>query len=317
MTQGQAIREPERLLMMAIELDHAPEPVTEAVETLASAHLDRLVRLLDRAPPESSVARAAWGLAMRPETLRRLLDDESPDFETLELLLARIGPDRADVLLDLLCESDSLATRKRLLTRLVELAPRIERELMRRSRDPRWYARRNVLVLMGELRRWPAKWSPAPFVEDPHPAVRREALKLMLKRPALRDRALCGLLTDDDPRARSLGLAAATESCPPEAVPLLADLVEKEGAPAEHRVLAIRALGRSGEPAAVEPLLRVVRRGAGLAPNRLAEKSPVMVAGLQALATFPGDIGRGRKLLARASRSRDSDIRGALGREAP
>ncbi len=62
-------------------------------------------------------------------------------------------------------------------------------------------------------------------------------------------------------------------------------------------------------------LIAAVRRGEGLAPNRLDSKSPVMLAALQALATFPGDIGSGKKLIAKANRSSDPDIRAALGGE--
>lgn len=316
MQTAQPILESERLLMMAIELGHGSDGVWAAVDELASGGMANLVRVLTRAPQDSSLARQAWARAMQPEHLRALLDSDSPDLETLERILAGFGPSDAAVLLDLLCESDSIATRKRLLTRLVVLAPEIGPELVRRTRDPRWFARRNVLVLMGELDAWPRKWSPASAADDDHPAVRREAFKLMLRSPDLRDRALCGLLQDADPRGRSLGLAAATESCPPEAIHLLANIVRDSAMPSEQRVMAVRALGRSGDPGAVDPLVEAVRRGAGLTPNRLGEKTPVMLAALQALATFPGDIGSGRKLIAKATRSNDPDIRAALGKDA-
>lgn len=307
----------ERLLMTAIELDHAPECVWDAVDALAQEDLGALARIVFEAPPDSWLARDAWQRAMKPEHVRALLEADPPDLDTVERVLAGFGPDDANVLLDLLCESDSLATRKRLFSRLVELAPQIGPQLTRRSRDPNWFARRNMLVLMGEIETWPPKWSPAPLADDPHPAVRREAFKLMLRKPDLRDRALCGLLVDDDdPRARSLGLAAATESCPPEAIVILREIVGDSSLPSEQRVMGVRALGRSGDSEAVAPLIAAVRRGEGLAPNRLGSKSPVMLAALQALATFPGDIGAGRKLIVKAGRSNDPDIRAALGREA-
>lgn len=315
METGQATLSSERLLMMAIELDHAPECVWAAVDELADDRLGALVHIMRQAPANSWVARDAWRRATQPGHVRRLLDADPPDLDTIEQVLAGFGPDDADVLLDLLCESDSLATRKRLFSRLVELAPNIGRQLSRRSRDPNWFARRNVLVLMGELETWPQKWSPAALADDPHPSVRREAFKLMLRRPDLRDRALCGLLEDDDRRARSLGLAAATESCPPEAIHMLAAVVRDESVPTEQRVMGVRALGRSGDPDAVPPLLESIRRGAGLAPNRLGPKTPIMLAALQALATFPGDIGAGKKLIIKATRSSDPDIRAALGKE--
>jgi len=316
MTTGQQSLGPDRLLMTAIELGHAPDCVWDAVDELAETDLSLLVRLVRQAPAESWLARDVWQRAIQPENVRRLLDDDDSDPESVRALLDGFGPEDADVLLDLLCASESIATRKRLFARLVELAPQIGQKLVRLSRDKRWFARRNVLALMGELEEWPRKWSPGAFADDPHPAVRREAFKLMLRKPQLRDQALCGLLTDDDGRARSLGLAAATESCPPEAIYALSDIVVNEGIATEQRVMGVRALGRSGDSEALRPLIEVVRSGAGLAPNRLGPKTPVMLAALQALATFPGDIGAGKKLIMKASRSNDPDIRAALGKDA-
>ncbi len=305
----------DRLVMTAIELGHASESVWAAVDDVAETDLSLLVRIIRHSPADSWLAKDVWQRAIQPENIRRLLDDESADAEAVQALLAGFGADEADILLELLCESESLTTRKRLFSRLVELAPKIGQKLVRMSRDKRWFARRNVLALIGELDELPRKWSPGAFAEDPHPAVRREAFKLMLRKPELRDRALCGLLADDDRRARSLGLAAATESCPPEAISTLSHIVVDESIANEQRVMGVRALGRSGDAEAVGALIEVVRSGAGLAPNRLGPKTPVMLAALQALATFPGDIGAGKKLIMKAARSNDPDVRAALGKD--
>lgn len=314
MERPQRMLAPERLLMMAIELDHAPEPVWEAIDELAAERLGALMEILRLAPPRSWVASDAWHRAIDDDRLRALVDADDPDLETLEQVLAGIEPPDAGVLLDLLTESDSLATRKRLFARLVQIAPHLGGEIIRRLRDTRWYARRNMLALLGELDRWPRKWSPAELSDDPHPAVRREALKLMLRLPEHRGRAVCGLLQDTDRRAVSLGLAAATEECPPEAVDLLAAIARDETASDELRVMAVRGLGQSTDERAVAPLIELARRGSGLAPNRLAEKSSVLLAALYALASFPELPAAARKLLARAAASSDEDVREAVGR---
>ena len=314
MEPPQRMLAPERLIMMAIELDHAPELVWEAIDELAAERLKALMEILRVAPPRSWVAGDAWHRAIDGDRLRELLDAEDPDLETLEHVLAGIEPSEAGVLLDLLTESDSLATRRRLFARLSELAPHLGNHIVRRLRDTRWYARRNMLALLGELDRWPPKWSPAELSDDPHPAVRREALKLMLRLPEHRARAVCGLLQDTDRRAVSLGLAAATEDCAPEAVDLLAAIGRDESSSDESRVMAVRALGQSSDERALAPLLELARRGSGLAPNRLAEKSPVLLAALHALASFADPPPAARKLLARAAASSDEGIREAVGR---
>lgn len=314
MEPPQRMLAPERLIMTAIELDHAPDAVWAAIDELAGERLGTLMEILRLAPPRSWVANDAWHRAIDGDRLRELLDAEDPDLETLEQVLAGVEAPDAGVLLDLLTESDSLATRKRLFARLTELAPHIGAEIIRRLRDTRWYARRNMLALLGELERWPPKWSPAELSDDPHPAVRREALKLLLRLPEHRGRAVCGLLQDGDRRAVSLGLAAATEECPPEAVDLLAAIGREETTSDELRVMAVRALGQSTDGRAIAPLVELARRGSGLAPNRLAEKSPVLLAALHALASFTDLPPEATKLLARAASSSDEDIRETVAR---
>jgi len=301
----------ERLLMMAIELDHAVDAVWEATDELAGSQLALLLDILEEAPARSRLARDAWRRVITPERLRSLVDSPSPDLDTLERVLARFEADDAGVLLDLLTESERLATRRRLFTRLVALAPRIGPEIVRRLLDRRWFARRNMLALLGEIPRWPAKWSPAAYSEDPHQAVRREALKLMLRVPEHRDLALCRLLADTDLRALSLGLAAATDDCPPEAIDLLAAITRDESVTTELRLMAVRALARTGHSGALAPLVDLLRRPGRSGRTKLAEASPLMLAALQALATRRRNTPEIRKLLARAARAADPDVRRA------
>jgi HEAT repeat protein len=308
--------------MMGLELGDGGEGVWAAVEELTRTRLGVLLRILHTAPPDSPLSRVVWERVLASDAARALLDAEEPDFEALDLLLARIGSDGAGAILDILSESDSLSTRSQLFTRLAALGPTIAPEVIRRTRDKRWFTRRNMLALMGEFETWPAKWSPAEYSEDPHPAVRRESLKLMLRLPHCRDRALCGLLGDGDPRAMGLGLAAAVESCPPDAVSLLADIACDDSVGTELRVMSVRALGLSGDQAAVPSLLELVQeempRGPKLFRSRERASSPVLLAALQALSTFPDCPADAQKILAKAAKSGDPDVRAAaLGVQEP
>jgi len=305
--------DPERLLMMAIELDHATDAVWAATDELATSRLERLLDVLSVAPPESGVARDAWRRILTPARLRSLVDSPSPNLETLERVLDRFEAADARVLLDLLTESETLATRRRLFTRLIALAPEIGPEIMRRLLDDRWFARRNMLALMGEMPRWPAKWTPAAYSDDAHPAVRREALKLMLRVPEDRDLALCALLVDPEPRARSLGLAAATDDCPPEAIDLLAAITRDEALGTGVRFMAVRALGHTDDPHAAEPLVELIRGRRRLGRRKLADTSPLMLAALRALAKRHVGTSEARKLVALAARSADPKVRKAVG----
>ena len=145
-----------------------------------------------------------------------------------------------------------------------------------RLRDERWFVKRNMLALMGELESWPKKWSAAEYSGHAHPAVRREALKLMLREPDNRDMAVCALLVDQDSRALSLGLAAALESSPPEAVPLLIQLARDESLPTDFRTMSVRALAARGRPTSVTGLLELAR-GRGAWITRLFGRERVAV----------------------------------------
>ena len=306
---------PERLVMMGVELGQGGDAFWEARRKLAQTGFGVLLKILHTAPPSSELASEAWDRTLASPEAQALLEEEEPDFESLDLLLDRIGSDGAGAILDLLSESDSLSTRSKLYTRLAGLGPAIAPEVIRRTRDDRWFARRNMLALMSEFDEWPRKWSPAELSDDEHPAVRREALKLMLRVPDCRDRALCGLLSDGEPRAISLGLAAAVESCPPEAVPLLGDIARDEKLAAELRVMAVRSLGLSGDEDAVAPLLEIVRgempKGPRFLRSRRSQGSPVMLAALQALSTFPDCPAEAQHILAKAAGSKDPAIRAA------
>jgi HEAT repeat protein len=306
---------PERLVMMGLELGQGSDGFWEAHRELAQTSFGALLEILHTAPSSSELVGEAWRRTLASPEAQALLEDEEPDFEALDLLLERIGSDGAGPILDLLSESDSLSTRNQLYTRLAGLGPAIAPEVIRRTRDDRWFARRNMLALMGEFDEWPKKWNPAELSNDEHPAVRREALKLMLRVPDCRDRALCGLLSDGEPRALALGLAAAVKSSPPEAVPLLGDIARDESLSEELRVMSVRALGLSGDEDAVAPLLELIREGMPKGPrflrSRRGQQSPVMLAALQALSTFPDCPAEAERILAKAAGSKDPDVRAA------
>lgn len=314
--------QPERLAMMGLELGEEGEAVRAAVDELIRTRLGVLLQILHTAPADSPILPLVWERVLASDAVRALLDAEEPDFEALDLLLARIGSEGAGAILDILSESDSLSTRSQLFTRLAALGPTIAPEVIRRTHDERWFARRNMLALMGEFESWPPKWSPAEYSDDPHPAVRRESLRLMLRLPHCRDRALCGLLGDGDPRAMGLGLAAAVESCPPEAMALLADIARDDSVGMELRVMAVRALGLSGDQAAVPSLLELVQEGLPRGPrifrSRERATSRILLAALQALSRFPDCPAEARKILAKAAKSGNREVRAAaLGVQEP
>jgi hypothetical protein len=184
--------------------------------------------------------------------------------------------------------------------------------ILPRLSDERWYVVRNLLALLDDQPELPTAFSPAAFRGHTDPRVRRQALKLELQHPAEREQALLVALSDRDQQTLNLALMAAQTDCPPSAVPLLLQRARDESLPAEYRVLAIKALGRSRAPEALLVLVDLTDGGRTLLGRaKLSPKSPELLAALAALAGGWGTDDRATSVLARAAQSTDADVRAA------
>jgi len=233
---------------------------------------------------------------------------------TLDRLLPRLPVDALEPLLDVLGSSESRTTRRGLLDRLTnaprgELGPLIAARL---SGQIPWYVTRNLLLILDALPALPEGFSTAAFIAHGDARVRREALKLSIKVPADRERALLGALRDADPRTVRLALAAALVDCPPAAVPLITGVAHDHTVTSELRVLAIKVLGRVGTTDALHALLKFVDGGTTwLGRPKLANRSIEMLAALIALASGWRNDSRVAAILALAGSSSDPEIRSA------
>jgi len=314
-TASEAIFAPEdeRVVEMALEIDVTGPTVWAAVDRMVSGdQFSRLLELLEGAPA-GGTAKTIRVRIFNIDAVARLLTGPQPDFALIDRLVQVVGTAAAAPLLDALATADVRAVRRALLDRLSKMGERILPELLPRLNDQRWYVVRNLLGLLDDLPALPAGFSPATFRTHSDPRVRRQALKLELKHPAERERALRAALTDPDPQTLHLALMATQIIDPPAStVPLLLQLARNESLPSEDRVLAIRALGRSGAPEALLVLVDLTDGGRTLLGRaKLPAKSPELIAALQALAAGWGTDDRATAVLARAAQSADADVRAA------
>jgi hypothetical protein len=307
--------EPLRLVEMALELDSVGESVTAAVDAMIEQHeTPALLNLLAQAPPTGAAAEAVWARLSARDELQRILKQDEPDPAVLDRLLRRLGPEAAEPLLDALAEADSRTTRRRLLTWLVQLGPGIGPMILARLESPHWYVQRNMLVLLAGIEPWPEGFSPAAYLVHADARVRREALKLALRVPQLRDQAICTGLTDGDDLILRTALAAALDGCPSEAAPLLIDQLESRGQAPDVRLQIVRLLGPLRTPASRDCLIRrALARRRFLPGRRLAAKSPEMVAAIGGLAAQWPDDPAVKEVLLLAAQSTDPEIRAAIG----
>ncbi len=304
-----------RVVQMGLEVGVAGPAVEEAVDALVrEGELVPLLDLLARAPEGDPAADAAWSRLSTADVLRRVLAAEEPDPAIVERLLPRLGMAAAEPMLDTLIRSESRTTRRRLLGWLRQLGPGIGPLAVAHLGSPHWYVQRNMLVLLAGLDTLPSGFSPMPYLAHADARVRREALRIALKVPALRDQGIRAGLADPDEQMLRMALGAGLEGCPREAVPLLVRRLSDERQPSDLRVLLLRVLGAAPSTGARDYLLqRVLVRRRWLGGKRLAAKSPELVAAVAALAArWAGDAAVAEALRL-AARSGDPEIRAAAG----
>lgn len=315
------LTEPMRLVQMSLELDAVGAVVLQAADRLLAAggsQLGALLDALDVAPDGSAAATALWERVSSPETLRGLLDREPVDFLSVDRLLGRLRMAAVEMLLDALAASESRSTRRALLGRLAGLGPAVGPAVVARLGDARWYVVRNLLGILDEVSPWPAAFSPHHFATHADARVRRVALKLQLKVPELREAALCRAVEDPDEQVVHTALVAARAHCPPAAVPFIVRRLADGTLQQEPRRLAIRALGASRLPPALETLLQLCAGGRTLfGEATLAAKSADVLAALAALAAGWRADARAAAVLALAAKSRDRDLQVAAAAPSP
>jgi hypothetical protein len=306
---GDAGTDADRIVQMALETGAAGPAVLRAVGALlAGGSAARLAVLLDGAPAPAEWVDDAWARLCTAETVRTLLRGGTEAAEGLNRVLARMGGNAAPALLDEMADSASRTVRRAAVGRLARMGAAAAPHVAARLDDPRWYVLRNLLAVLAEAGTLPAGFSPAPFLRHGDPRVRREAFKLAFGMPDERVRALAVALTDADPQVQRAALAECLAGCPAPVLPLVSRRVE-DGGDAELRTLAIRVLGASAEPGALQALLRLAGRGRTLLGRvRLAPRSPEMLAAVAALARDWAQHPAAAPLLAEARRSPDPEI---------
>ena len=319
--------EPRRIVETAIEVGSSGAMVDRALErALAGGDLGSVLDALEGAPDGGGeVGVTIWQRLTSPALVRRLVTVEPVNFPFLDRLLPRLNAASIEPVLDALAASESRTTRRGLLDRASKIQTDIGAEVVKRLADPRWYVLRNMLLLLDTLPRVPPDFNLEPFLAHADPRVRREAVKLQLKvaRAAEdiggkgssgqgREAALRSALQDNDPRTLRIALAAVQEECPEGLVPLVVSVAERASSPSELRVLAVRALGRSTSPRALQALLKLTDGGKTLFRRpKLPPKRPEVLAALTALAKGWSTHDRALEVLARAALSKDPDIRNA------
>jgi len=304
-----------RLVQMSLEVGTSGPLIDRAISTcLTDAGAQPLVALLEQAPPASDAAaerlrsRLTQPLAIGAIASREPLDEASLDYLMPSLSLAGYG-----TLLDVLASSQSRVTRRKLLERLATTRLDAVDLVASRLDDDRWYVQRNMLLLLARLGRVPEGFALTRWTGHADARLRAEALRLQMSLRGQRELALKSAFSDADPRVVRAGIAAVQQGCPPRMLPFLAGLAQAPQVPEDLRLLAVQALGNTRDQGALDALIGLADGGRTmLGRQKLAAKSPVVLAALRALAGAWRKHPKVEPLIGLAAVSTDDDFREAV-----
>lgn len=304
--------DPDIIVKTALELDCVGLAVYAAVEEMLSQRgLVRVAELL-KTTPQTNATQELWRYVATPERLESELGASPMDQDAVAILVERLGTAATNTLLDRLASADDRSTRAAIMKQLLGLGPEVAAVAIERLPKAPWYLQRNILVLLGRLGSLPDGFSPATYSTHGDARIRREAIKLLLETKERQQEAIMLGLGDPDEGIVGLALAATLEACPAQAIPLVQRIAVDSKRQPELRALAVRIVTRAREPETLRVLLGIVNYRRRWFRNRLAPKSPDLLAALTGLASHWSEEPRVKEVIAYARWHTDRQIRAAV-----
>ncbi len=285
-----------------------------AAERVAQSLLDQgdvrqLLEIVRSAGSDNAAGRELAAVVLTPRLIYLMTASDDVDRDALREVSAAMGESAIDPLLDALADSPSRNVRRCAFDCLSQLGATATERAIQRADDSRWFVTRNMLALAATAE-LPESFDPMPFLENEDPRVRAAAVAVA-KRASNSALALARALSDADPRVVTAALRGLDGVPAPLILPLRR--VAETDAEEENRVLAVRALGESQEPAACDALIAL--SGAGktwLGRIKIKRKSPSSLQALRGLSTNWQHRADAKPVLDAAVRSRDDSVRRAV-----
>lgn len=202
----------------------------------------------------------------------------------LDSLCSTIGQSLAYPLIQRLCVTESLHTRKTIAIALTRSGEAAISALVSTLKDERWYVVRNMVTILGEISSPDSRKALQQTAEHPEPKVRKEVVKSLVKiAPQGGERTLIAMLDDSDRDVvRHVIFSLGAIRSKPAVKPLLDIVTESDTflKNLEIKKLAVSALGKIGDRLATEPLLDILAVRGWFAPRRWLELKTATAAAL-------------------------------------
>ena len=301
-----------RVVQISIETNSAGDHVAEAVDQcVVGGETAVLVELLQSVGSDPAAA-PVWKELLAPQQLRRILDDEALDPETLGLVLARAGAAEVPVLTARVLALESGPVRRLVVERLVAMGPEVFGQVIAQLDRGETADRCRLLGILGDLPALPAGFDVSGYLAAGDPVVRVEAYRLVFRDPRQYDDALHAALADDDERVIGAAIGAGTGRLPRQSLTRLLLLLSNGKRSVELRANGVRILQQFDTLTVRDWLLaNMSTRPSWYRRQRLAPKSPIVIAKLQVLATRWAGTPAADAVLRLALRSGDGDLIGA------
>jgi len=307
--------EAERVLQMSVELrEMNPATRNRLAEVTAAGEIEVLNALIRGVPEGNPVTSGIVEWIGKPKNLQRLLNSETLDLATLDLLLPLIGADAIGPMLDLLVRSERVEARGEIIERLVpyggeDLGPLV----MERMDDPRWEVRSALLTILSRISPLPDDFAASNWYLDDDRRVRLQAMRYGLIRGEDRGKLLLTALRDPDEEIARFGLDETKKQCPPETATRIIATALNGRETSGVRLTCIRAMAGLEDPGVLDALLSLTWQRRVFITYVLLPKSPEMLESLSVIASRFVKDSKTRGVLKAARKSKDPQIRAVAG----
>jgi hypothetical protein len=310
--------EPERMVQIAVEVGAIGPQVYAAMSDLFNhGRADLLLNMVEGAPSPGSAA-PLWDFLLEEGVVETLLAQKRVDFALVSRFARRIGPASAGSLLGAAIGYDDPKLRIQIYDLVQSLGDGVGKAVAARIPDVGPPLQRELLALLARLGTLPIDFSPADYLINADPLVRREAVKLLLRDPESRESAAMTALADEDDRVVFMGLTAAQEQCPRGATDLMKQRVDLGQLDSQLRTMCIRIVAHQRAPGTLQWLLGyVVTESRWPRRPKLRPSTPEMLAALSSIASGWSDDPAAKQALKLAAASKHSEVRAKLSRARP
>jgi hypothetical protein len=302
--------EPERMVQIAIEVGSMGPQIHSAMAGLCkSGRAEVLLDLVEHAP-KGGAATPVWDFLVEEGVFESLFEQPRIDVPLVSRFVRRLGESAAPTLLSAALVIDDAKTRAQFYELLQPFGDDVGPAVVQKLPDAPSAVQRELLAMIGRLNSLPSGFFAQDYLGHSEPLVRREAVRLLLRDAAAREKTIMTALVDPDDRVVFAGLTAAQEKCPSAGIKLIKERVDRGELDSQLRTMGIRIVGQRRTSDTLEWFLNLVVTEAHW-PRRpkLRPSTPEMLAALSVIATNWRDDPSAETAIRLAEQSREPEVR--------